>query len=607
MLDLLLPHYEAELDALRTGAAAFGARFPKVAQHLRLDPGAGPDPHTERLAEGFALLAARIQRKLDDEFPGITEAFMRVLYPQDLQPLPAATILHLQADPERPEPWRPVTVPRLTPVLAPPVRGIRCGFRTTQAVDLWPVEVARAGLELDAPGAGPGNPAAALTLELESPPGLPFSALAVEHLTFFLDGEPPLMHLLYELLCFRTQTVLVDGGAGAPRALPAAAILPVGLEPDEALVDPDPRSCPGSRLVTEYFAFPDKFLFFRLAGLGALTPATGSRMRLRFLFSRLGAGDRHRRLRDTLSPSHFKLGCVPAVNLFRRAAVPIPVTHREAAYLVVPEGLGAEACQVHAIDAVFRAIRSPGAADRLVPVPCIYAVRHGQREEDQGLFWYAARASAPHPGGEEPLELALVDLDFQPIRPGRETLSLQLTCTNRDLPQGLPSGGGPGTQADFLLPAQPLVRRVQALRKPTPALKPPPRCQLRRRIVTQLALGQLPLDAWDLEALLEALDLCRASAATGPVDGICALAAAPCTAWIPGRESATPVRGTQVSVTFDESRLVGFNLYLFANILERFFGLLCGPNTFMQFRMSTRQQEGETARWPPRSGATPLT
>ncbi len=93
MSDDLLPYYNAELAYLREQGAEFAARFPKVAARLQLEAGKCADPHVERLLEGVAFLTARVRRKIDDEFPEITDALLGVLYPHYQRPLPSMTVV----------------------------------------------------------------------------------------------------------------------------------------------------------------------------------------------------------------------------------------------------------------------------------------------------------------------------------------------------------------------------------------------------------------------------------------------------------------------------------------------------------------------------------
>ena len=89
MSDSLLPYYRAEIEALRSDAAEFSRAFPKLAERLRIAGTTSDDPHVERLLEGAAFLGARVQHRLDDEFPELTDALLGVLYPHYLAPFPS--------------------------------------------------------------------------------------------------------------------------------------------------------------------------------------------------------------------------------------------------------------------------------------------------------------------------------------------------------------------------------------------------------------------------------------------------------------------------------------------------------------------------------------
>jgi hypothetical protein len=89
MQDDLLLYYERELAYLRRMGAQFAERYPKVASRLLLEPSKCEDPHVERLLEGFAFLAARVHHRIDDDIPELSEAFLEVLYPQHVRPVPA--------------------------------------------------------------------------------------------------------------------------------------------------------------------------------------------------------------------------------------------------------------------------------------------------------------------------------------------------------------------------------------------------------------------------------------------------------------------------------------------------------------------------------------
>ena len=98
--DALLTYYERELSHLRSLGQEFAQAYPKVAGRLLLEAGKCEDPHVERLIQAVAFLTARIQHKLDDEFPEITDALLGMLYPHYLAPIPSMSIAQFVLDPD---------------------------------------------------------------------------------------------------------------------------------------------------------------------------------------------------------------------------------------------------------------------------------------------------------------------------------------------------------------------------------------------------------------------------------------------------------------------------------------------------------------------------
>ena len=149
-----------------------------------------------------------------------------------------------------------------------PVRGEALRYRSTAPVTLWPIEVENVRLS-GLPIVAPPNPAAAgaagvlrITLKCLAPDAT-FNKLGVDRLRFFLRGPANQTLPLYELLCGHAISVAFADSAvdAAPVVVPANSIVPAGFDPEEALLPWSARGFSGFRLLTEYFAFPDKFLF----------------------------------------------------------------------------------------------------------------------------------------------------------------------------------------------------------------------------------------------------------------------------------------------------------------------------------------------------------
>ena len=65
----LIQHYERELALLQRSMATFATRYPKAAARLGIAADRCDDPHVERLLQSFALVAAGISSRIEDDYP----------------------------------------------------------------------------------------------------------------------------------------------------------------------------------------------------------------------------------------------------------------------------------------------------------------------------------------------------------------------------------------------------------------------------------------------------------------------------------------------------------------------------------------------------------
>jgi type VI secretion system protein ImpG len=369
----------------------------------------------------------------------------------------------------------------------------------------------------------------------------------------------------------------------------------VGFAADEGLLPYGPRSFLGYRLLHEYFAFPEKFLFVDVTGLDAAAKA-GFAEELEILIFL----DHMPQLSDVIAPATFRLGCVPVVNTFDQIAEPIRVSETESEYRVVIDGRRQDATEVYSVDSVVSV--SPDDPEPLVYQP-FYSFKHEMDQAQQRTFWYTTRRPSDRKGdaGTE-VYLSLVDLDFKPSRPAADTLTVHVTCTNRDLPARLPFGGERGLLE--LEGAAPLSR-ILCLTKPTTVSRPRMGRGAQWRLISHLSLNYLSLVDGGREALQEILrlyDFSGSPVVRQQIAGILDVRSRR----VVGRPNSMPwngfCRGLEVTVDLDEEHYVGTGVYLFASVLERFFGLYSSLNSFTQLVARTRQRKELLKRWPPRAG-----
>lgn len=598
--DELLQAYQRELGWLRDAGAEFATSYPRLASRLRLGAGEVGDPHVERLIESFAFLTARVQHAFDSDLPELTTTLLELLAPHLLEPLPSLSIACFEMDPEAGLALAGSRVERDTLLLGTPRSGQTCRFRTCYPVTLWPVRVTEARLESPLAHGwlrSHREVESVLRLRLETQ-GARWQDLAIEHLRFFLDGPPQVAFPLYELLVSRARGValVADGAPDAPYFQPMDSLRQLGFGPEEALLPVRPHVHRGYRLVQEYFAFPEKYLFFELALERACVQASTRSLEVLVLL------DVPPEEGVALSPENFRLGCTPIINLFPKLAEPLRLDQRRTEYPLVPDHRQRE-LELHSIVSVSASTQQE---ERMHVVEPIFSWRHREEWDEPRAFWHARRnptGSADGRGSQ--VLLSFVDLDFNPRLPADPTLFVHTLCSNGDLAVQL----APGTPLQ--VEQQAPVGTLRCLRRPTPPRAPPARGPRLWQLVSLLSLHHLSLAEGEqalgaLEELLRLHDGSGGEASEQQLQGLTGLECRPVVHQRAGDAWRGFCRGLELTLTFDESLYVGGSALLLGSVLSHFFGLYTSMETFTQLVMRSEQREDTWKRWPPMTGDQPL-
>jgi len=589
-------YYQSELSALRQLGRRFSERNPALAPFLGE---AGQDPDVERLLEGFAFLTGRLRQKLDDELPELTHSLMHLLWPNYMRPLPAFSILQFEplkhAGPG-------VMVARDTPVESAAVDGDRCRFRTCYATCILPLQLS--ALEYCVQGEQ-----ALLSLRLDMGGEGNFSECAFDQLRLHLSGDRYISQALYlsllrevegiELLPLGGDGLAVSGADGQPLLLRLGGdqVSPVGFAEEHALMPYPQNTFRGYRHLQEYFAFPEKYLFVDVLGLDALQRLPQDVLKqicsVRLCFKL------RTRCQATGYPTldNVRLYCTPIVNLFKHDAVPIRLDGKQDEYLLIPgEYARANAC-VFSVDKVtgwrpgglgyqayapFESFEHDGVIDASA-APTSYSIRQ--------------RASAHHAGLDTWLGFGSGRGHTQ------ETLSIELTCTNHNLPRQLQAGeiNQPCEQT----PEGLSFRNICA---PTASFAPPLDQDFLWRLISNMSLNYLSLsDINVLKVVLETYDVPRyhdLQAKKVSQRRLGALRSISHTA-VDRLHRGMPLRGVRVDLSIDSQGFLGAGeAFLFASVLNEFFALYASLNAYHELRVISTQ--GDVYLWPPQMGQQPL-
>jgi len=572
-------YYQQELAYLRELAAEFSRAHPALAPSLS---GQSTDPDVERLLEGVAFSTGLLRQKLDDELPEVIHGLTDLVFPHYLRPMPSTSVVTFSPKPALKE---SMTVDRGTELASVPVSGTACRFQTCFDVEVHPLKLTRAAVSEET--------GRSVHIRLDfSLLGSDLSSWSVDHLRFFLGGDYAEAADRYLLLNRYVRRIrITPARGGSPLDLDPDHLRPAGLAENEALIPYPGHAFPGYRLIQEYFLLPRKFLFMDLTGLEKWKDR-GAGTQFDITFELVDPPFFPRQIK----PEHFTLFATPVINIFSHSADPISLEHRHAEYPVRPSGNDATHFQVYAVQKVTGIVQ--GSVQRKTYLPFEGFSDSGEAE---AMYQVLRRRSVVDDRARVFLILPYSDGSGPPVR---ETLSLEMLCTNGQLAENLQLG-------DISVPtaSSPVLLDFANITPVTAPAEPPLGKNVLWRFLSHLSINFLSLA--DVTALRELLNLyifsdsrdqARIAANRKRISGIESLAIHPEERLV----SVHMMRGQriQLDIRQDHFACTG-DLFLFGSVMDRFFSVYASMNTFTRLRLRDTIK-GEEYRWPSRLGGEAL-
>ncbi|CEE90052.1 conserved hypothetical protein (probable component of SST VI cluster) [Xenorhabdus nematophila str. Anatoliense] len=615
----LLEYYNRELVYLREMGKEFAERYPKVANRLGMHGIDVADPYVERLMEGFAFLTSRIQLKMDAEFPRFSGHLLEMLYPNYLSPTPSMAIVELQPDTRKGDISHGFSVPRGTLMHCQTLKrdGITLQYATTQDVILQPlhlenVELGKipanlplAGLNLNHYGA-----VSALRIRFSCKEKFFLNELDFNKLIFFLSGPDIQSQQLLELIMEHSVGIVCQilGNDPQYQVLPDISPHHEGFDDNQSLFPDDPRNFSGYRQLQEYFAFPARFQFFSLSGMGSLLKQTTkkSEFELILLLNKVDTD-----LESLVDTSYLTLNCTPVINLFPKVTERITVQESNNEYHLVVDNsrpLDYEIFSVQRLHGanikrketqIFRPFWSTFSDDKN-NYGAYFSLRRDPRVLSEHARHYGTRSS--YIGTE--MFVSIVDEQHSPWPDQLKFLTADVMCTNRDLPTML-------RQQDLdnfaMLDSIP-IHQIAFLKRPTiphPALA---QGSATWKLISQLQLNYLNFmdkgDEQGTQALRQLLSLyanLADPAITRQINGIRHCSLKTVYRRVPEPGPIVFARGVSIRLEVNEQEFAGVSPWLLGSVLGKLFSHLVTMNSFTEMTLYS-QQRGDIGFWPASMG-----
>lgn len=588
--------YREELRSLREDAVRFAVRNPGMARQLGLASDTQPDPLVNLLLESFAWLAARVRADAESRLPLVSHSLLGLLYPQFVCPIPSVGVAEFIPNPAGvaglPDGFG---IPAHTPIHNRDERGGVLRWRTARPLTLHPAKVVRASIIPPAswmPAAAQGVPGV-LCLRIEGIAGLSLAKFGLPSLSLHLGGDRFATFPMHEWVHGACKDVFLadDAGAAKPRALSLGreALCHAGLEPGGRLFPESAYALPGYQLLQEYFVYPEHLLFWEVGGLERRREL-GDLPGFDLLFPVDAPPPK------TVSSRLFRTCAVPVVNLFERMAEPIRVDHERSGHLLVPDLRHRDSTEVHSVIAV-DALEG-GERSSVMP----YFSLSGEGDAPPSLMWFLRRKPSLDGIGTD-VFLHFKEAGFRPETARPWVASARVLCTNRH------RAAERWRQGELTRDTDMPTAAIRFCGPPSQQHDPPMFGGELWKLVSHLSLHQLSLSGPDADNVLrELLRLYappRDAFAQRQIAGVNGLCAKPLIRPLRSAPGCA-ARGTRLTLTLDEDAFTGGSAFLFAEVLDVFFGLYAGINTFTQLVLKTCNRKGTWHRWPLRSGALPL-
>lgn len=578
-------YFKDELAYLRLQGREFASEHPDLTRFLSEQT---TDPDVERLLEGFAFLTGSLRAKIEDEFPELTHGLLSLLWPNYLRPVPSMTIMQFSVIPGAI--MQPTQVKRGSQLDSLPIDEVTCHFQTCHDTWIYPADI----YDINAQS---GNDFSTISVEIRPHTPLSVSELQLDKLRFYLGGDNYSANELYHWLS--TQLAYIELEINGQRfRQPASLLKPVGFEPHDALLPYPSNVYSGYRILQEFFCFPESFLFFGFSNANwSLHTSRVSQFTLHFCFERPLPAGLHIRSDSLL------LNCVPAINLFSYDSEPISFNGRQTEYPLKVSYRYADSFEIFSINNVESwAQEYTGRSRGAVRVYQPFESFQHQIEQVHGrlALYYRSRVREAVSGGGFDYSLSFVRSDEAEMQGVDESISVSLTCTNREKASQLPIGA-------VCVPtgSSPSFATFKNLLRPTRPLRPILDSRLHWALISNLSLNYVSL--LHKEALIQILrtydfpalqDKQAELISRKRLAGIEKIETQPVDRLVQGM----PVRGLKSVLSLRQSAFGSEGeLYLFSTVLAHFFSLYASVNAFHLLEVINLDSK-ECYRWPVQIG-----
>ena len=267
------------------------------------------NPHINRLTQAFSLLHANLHLTLEESFTHFIDNLFNLLYPHYNAPIPSMAIMVLEPDKNNQE-----TIELRKGLLLELSNGDKiCNFNLCYDTQIMPAKIIKSSCKIS----DEKKTKSIITIKLQAISKMNFNELGIKKIRFYIKGINEVKYTIYQNIFNNVLSVSLDSN-NKTIILDNNKIKKVGFNEEDSVLPKNKHSFIGYRVLTEFFALTDKFLFFDLDLSSVDLNGFDSNLEIKFYLDNKG-------LVDLITEDNFVLNASPAINLCEQESDPINI------------------------------------------------------------------------------------------------------------------------------------------------------------------------------------------------------------------------------------------------------------------------------------------
>ncbi|MDR3030866.1 MAG: type VI secretion system baseplate subunit TssF, partial [Holosporales bacterium] len=401
----------------------FAKKHPQIAEKLDIKNGESTDPHTERIIESVAFMAAKLNKKIDGTEQSIAFYLLSALYPSLISQFPPCSIASF-LNSGRVNVSNTIHISKGTNLFVDSKSRYSCLFKTLYDIDLYPIAINSVNLEKSTREADGWR----IKININTL-SVPIENLQIKDILFYINSEILENSLIiYESIFSNKKPAFIKINEKLVQIEPEE-FAPCGFSDHESICPVSKYSNNVFQLFQEMLHFKQKFMFFKLKNIAKYVSCSLEKNIDKFEII-IDINLRNERLRNVNLNNALMINAVPIVNLFPVTSDPFRFTGTKSKYLLVPDQSKEKAIEIHSILDIHM-IDSETKEDRIIQPYFPLAIDSDTNIVHDTYWTYSREPSNIRGLKGYDTYISFVDQNMNPFSSYSDVVYATTLCTNR--------------------------------------------------------------------------------------------------------------------------------------------------------------------------------